>query len=203
MIYILNIFKHLNVILTHKKEVLRLSFISGIPIRGILHDLSKFSLVEFFESVKYYNGSESPIKVCKRQTGKSLAWLHHKAHNKHHWEYWVDDLTHGGRGIEMPYKYALEMAIDIISASKTYNKNNWKPELLDEYWSSNRKNLMIHPKTLEFLDLIFEDYIKYGDLSLKKERTKRKYNNIIKTKKARFHIKKSKYISVPRTYHTL
>ena len=44
------------------------------------------------------------------------------------------------------------MLFDILYF-KTYNKNNWKPELLDEYWSSNRKNLMIHPKTLEFLEL--------------------------------------------------
>lgn len=203
MNYFINIFKHLRVVFTHKKEVLRLSIIAGIPIRGLLHDLSKFSPIEFFESVRYCNGKESPIKVCKRQTGKSLAWLHHKAHNKHHWEYWVDDLTHGGKGVCMPYKYALEMAIDIISANRTYNKDNWEPSMLDEYWKANRKSLMIHPQTLKFLDLVFDDYIQYGDLSLKKEHTKRKYKNIMNINKEKFHLRKSKYISVPRKYHTL
>ena len=43
----------------------------------------------------------------KEIQGYSLAWQHHKGHNPHHWEYWLD----WNRGImtivRMPLKYAL------------------------------------------------------------------------------------------------
>ena len=52
---IIKFFKHLKTVLKHKFYVGYYCFLFGIPIQGILHDLSKFSPVEFFESVKYYD----------------------------------------------------------------------------------------------------------------------------------------------------
>lgn len=65
--YIVNIFKHLKKICTHKYWVFYYCLKAGIPIQGLLHDMSKFSPVEFFESVKYYQGNSSPIEACKKQ----------------------------------------------------------------------------------------------------------------------------------------
>ena len=45
---------HLNTILTHKKLVFYHARKIGIPFRGFMHDLSKFSPVEFFPGVKYF-----------------------------------------------------------------------------------------------------------------------------------------------------
>ena len=56
-----NIFKHLRLVCRHKKEVFRLCCRAGIPVQGILHDFSKFTPSEFWESVKYYNGKRSPL----------------------------------------------------------------------------------------------------------------------------------------------
>ena len=39
---------------------------------------------------RYYVGTYSPNAECRRLTGKSEAWLHHKGRNPHHIEYWVD-----------------------------------------------------------------------------------------------------------------
>ena len=84
---LINIFKHLKLVFKHKWLVFKLSCKIGIPLRGLLHDLSKFSPEEFWESVKYYNGHGSPITSCKKENGYSRAWLHHKGRNKHHLEY--------------------------------------------------------------------------------------------------------------------
>ena len=86
----MNIIKHFITITKHKWLVLILCIKAGIPWRGIVHDLSKYSPTEFIESVKYYQGDHSPITECKKENGYSKAWLHHKGRNKHHYEYWYD-----------------------------------------------------------------------------------------------------------------
>ena len=52
------IFKHFILINRHRFLVFKLSVKAGIPFRGLIHDLSKYSPIEFFESVKYYNGKK-------------------------------------------------------------------------------------------------------------------------------------------------
>ena len=65
-----NIFGHLKTITKHKWVVFKLCIKAGIPIRGILHDLSKYSLTEFIESAKYYQGGKrSPIPVAREVQG--------------------------------------------------------------------------------------------------------------------------------------
>lgn len=83
-----NAVKHLKTIVTHKYYVGKYCFKAGLYVQGILHDLSKFSPTEFWESVQYFQGTRSPIDACKEENGYSNAWLHHKGHNKHHYEFW-------------------------------------------------------------------------------------------------------------------
>ena len=59
-----NFFKHLHMVNKHKYLVFKLSLKAGIPLRGLLHDLSKYSPIEFFEGVKYYDGKISPLKCA-------------------------------------------------------------------------------------------------------------------------------------------
>lgn len=83
----MKIFKHFYKICKHKFYVGKYCFMAGIPFRGIKHDMSKFSPIEFFEGAKYYQGSRSPIEACKENNEYSKAWLHHKGCNPHHYEY--------------------------------------------------------------------------------------------------------------------
>lgn len=122
----MKLFKHLKTVITHKWYVFIYMCKCGYIWRGIMHDMSKFSWTEFSESVKYYNGKRSPIDVCKKENGYSLAWLHHKGRNKHHYEYWIDYLDDGGIPIEMPRKYAIELICDWIAAGRTYAHNAGK-----------------------------------------------------------------------------
>ena len=77
-------------------------------VQGILHDLSKYSFTEFFRSANYFKGDGSPIAKEKEEKGYSIAWLHHKAHNKHHWDYWVDFVDGELVMVPMPDKYIKE-----------------------------------------------------------------------------------------------
>ena len=66
-----NIFLHFHLVNKHRFKVLKLCIKAGIPFRGLVHDLSKYSPTEFFESAKYYIGKGSPIGICKRKNGYS------------------------------------------------------------------------------------------------------------------------------------
>ena len=143
-----NIVKHFHMICKHKRWVGYYCFKMGIPWRGIKHDISKFSPVEFWEGVKYYKGTDSPINECKRVNGWSKAWQHHKGRNDHHYEYFVDDFDHGGRALIMPFNCMLEMFCDYLGAGHAYMGKNFT--YLDEQkWWKNKKAapLKIHPVT--------------------------------------------------------
>ena len=72
--YIINTFRHFKKVCTHKHWVFYYCCKVGIPFQGLVHDLSKFSPTEFWESVKYYQGTSSPIDACKKENGWSAAW---------------------------------------------------------------------------------------------------------------------------------
>lgn len=68
-----NYINHLNTVLTHKKYVFKYCKMAGIPWRGIKHDLSKFTPIEFIKSAHYWTGNRSPIDNCKDINGFSKA----------------------------------------------------------------------------------------------------------------------------------
>ena len=69
------IWLHFKLITKHRYIVFRLCAKVGLPFRGLLHDLSTYSPVEFFESAKYYVGYKSPIQVAREKRQYSKAWL--------------------------------------------------------------------------------------------------------------------------------
>lgn len=111
---------HLRTVITHKYWVYVYCRKLGITWRGITHDLSKFSPVEFWESVRYWDGKSSPIPRCKKDKGFSFAWQHHKGRNTHHYEYWIDNLDNGGTAIKMPWNDLLELIADWMGAGRAY-----------------------------------------------------------------------------------
>ena len=131
-----NALKHLKLITKHKWVVFKLCCKVGIPWRGFVHDLSKYSFTEFGESVKYYTGTHSPISECRKQTGRSMAWVHHKAKNKHHAEYWIDFYPEP-RPVMIPYKYVAEMICDKLAAGIIYSGKNWTSDLELNYYICN------------------------------------------------------------------
>ena len=115
---------HLRTITKHRHLVMRHCFKAGIPWRGLLHDLSKYSPTEFIPGVRFYTGDRSPTAGERKHYGFSKAWMHHKGRNKHHYEYWNDFSleTHRNEPVKMPLVFVIEMFCDRIAACKVYQK---------------------------------------------------------------------------------
>ena len=172
-----NFFGHLLLVIKHKHRVFINCFRCGIPLRGVLHDLSKFSPEEFFESVKYFQGNRSPIGVCRRETGLSRAWLHHKGRNKHHIEYWSD--SECAEPPMMPYKYAVECICDKLAATKTYAKGNYTPDMPLQHWRRHGCRAEGNARTMRFIEEVFIDMERLGESGiLNPKYMKRKYKEI-------------------------
>lgn len=162
--YLSNCWLHLKKILTHKRWVFKYCAECGLIWRGITHDLSKFSPTEFFESVKYYRGDESPINACKADKGYSLAWQHHKGRNPHHYEYWIDKVDSGGVSIKMPLKYLTELICDYLGAARAYLGDDFTYIGELEWWKTKRELCKMHPETKAFLDFVFDKLAKGHEL---------------------------------------
>ena len=160
---------HLKTVLTHKRYVAKFCFMCGLYFQGIFHDMSKFSPTEFFESVKYWSGTRSPIDACKEVNGVSECWLHHRGRNKHHWEYWADNFESGIMGQKMPFKYALEMVCDFLGAGVAYNKGFDYFSMEGEYdwWQAKRQVVKMHPETKAFVDVLFTRFVIVGKDGIK------------------------------------
>ncbi len=148
---IYNNFKgHLNTINAHKLMVMKHCFKVGLYKQGLLHDLSKYSPVEFIPGVIYYQGDRSPNNAQREAEGCSTAWLHHKGRNKHHYEYWIDYSMNSDKalaGMYMPVKYVVEMFCDRVAASKIYHKESYTDSTPIEYYNKGRSHYVIHPKS--------------------------------------------------------
>ena len=150
--------QHLHTVLLHKYYVMQGCFKVGLYRQGITHDLSKFSWTEFSKGVKYWQGTRSPNNAEREDTGVSLAWLHHKGRNRHHFEYWIDYDLHSDKmlgGMPIPRKYVAEMVMDRIAASKVYMGKDYKDDAPYNYFMRGSEKLwFVHEdckKQLEFL----------------------------------------------------
>ena len=141
--------QHLKVVHNHRKYVRKMCFKMGIPMRGLLHDISKYSIKELAIS-KYYNGTRSPHEVCRDELGYSPSWLYHKNRNKHHWEYWIDSFEKMNP-MKMPYKYVIEMFCDRVAACKIYNKEKYTDSDALNYFLRGRERYVMHKDADELL----------------------------------------------------
>lgn len=158
--------KHLETILNHKRLVREGCFKVGLYRQGIMHDWSKYSPVEFLVGCKYYQGYMSPNNAERKEKGYSAAWLHHKGRNKHHMEYWIDyspNKDEGICGMEMPVKYVVEMYIDRVSACKNYQKEEYTDRSPLEYYEHGKPKYILHPNTQALLEKLLTMLAQQGE----------------------------------------
>ena len=164
---LINAAKHFITITKHKLIVFKLCCKTGQPWRGFMHDWSKYSPTEFWESAKYYTGKFSPIHACRKINGYSKAWLHHKGRNKHHYEYWVDNFDKGGEPLQMPYKDAVEMLCDYLGAGRAYMGKDFSYRKELEWWYKKcEKPIAMHSQTKMYITNTFSTLIKIPDSNL-------------------------------------
>ena len=145
---------HLKTITKHRHEVMKNCFRAGIPWRGLVHDLSKYSPTEFFNGVRYFQGDRSPNEGEREAKGYSEAWMHHKGRNRHHFEYWTDvnPMTHRYEPVEMPTVFLAEMFCDRVAASKIYKKEKYTDASALEYFNRAKTRDKMHAVTGEKLE---------------------------------------------------
>ena len=86
----------------------------------------------------------------------SLAWLHHKGRNRHHFEYWIDyriarDGTVSMGGCKMPKKYVAEMFCDRIAACRVYQGDQYTDASAYDYFQRTKGRFWIHEETSALL----------------------------------------------------
>lgn len=159
--------KHFKTITHHKLLVMKYCFRMGLYKQGLLHDLSKYSPVEFLVGAKYYQGDRSPNNAEREDTGVSMAWLHHKGRNRHHFEHWVDYCPESEKvimGAKMPRRYVAEMLADRIGASKNYRGDLYTNKDPLEYYLRGKERLwFIHPETKRDLEALLRILRDYGE----------------------------------------
>ena len=149
---------HLKTVTHHRFLVMQGCFRVGLYYQGLTHDLSKFSPTEFREGIKYYQGTRSPNAREREEKGYSLAWMHHKGRNRHHYEYWTDlsPQTLRYEPVQMPRRYLVEMVMDRRAACMTYQGKNYTDASPYIYFARSRERLMMHPETERQLAYLLE-----------------------------------------------
>ena len=144
---------HLSTVTRHRRRVIAHCARAGILWQGLRHDLSKYSPTEFWQGVKFFDGTHSPTEDERRTLGYSLAWMHHKGRNRHHWEYWTDYSMAQMRyvPVPMPRRYMAEMICDRIAASKIYNGERYTDACPLAYLQRGKMHDHMHPDTQALL----------------------------------------------------
>ena len=154
---------HFKTITHHRHLVCRYCFRLGLYRQGLLHDLSKYAPCEFWRGAQYYQGYRSPNDAERKQNGVSLAWLHHKGRNRHHFEYWIDYcIGEDGKpymgGCKMPLRYVAEMFCDRIAACRVYQGDRYTDASPYDYYQRSKDlsrtdaSRFMHADTAALLD---------------------------------------------------
>ena len=156
---------HFVTITKHRHLVIRHCRKAGVLWQGLRHDLSKYSPTEFLPGIKYYTGQRSPNEGERAENGYSLAWIHHKGRNKHHFEYWTDynPVSKLVEPVEMPVRYVAEMFCDRVAAGKIYNGDKYTDDSPLEYFMKAKHRRVIHPKTSDLLEGLLRMLKDYGE----------------------------------------
>lgn len=158
--------RHFCTITYHKYLVMKGCFAVGLYRQGLLHDMSKYSFVEFRVGAKYYQGTRSPNNAEKEDVGYSSAWLHHKGRNKHHLEYWLDYGFPPDKritGMRMPKKYVAEMFMDRIAACKVYMGEAYEDDAPLKYYERGKKITILHDDSRSLLEEMLQMLAEKGE----------------------------------------
>lgn len=158
-------FGHLHTITKHRHLVMAHCFRAGIPWRGLMHDLSKYSPAEFIPGVKFYTGTKSPTDGERRTYGYSKAWMHHKGRNRHHYEYWTDYSIVLKKSVpmKMPLVYVIEMFCDRVAACKVYLKDKYTDSSALEYYNRRLGQEEMHEETSALLGTLVKMLAEKGE----------------------------------------
>ena len=133
--------------------------------QGLFHDMSKYTPTEFLPGARFYVGTRSPNELEREEYGYSLAWMHHKGRNRHHFEYWNDynPKTKKNEPVKMPIRFVMEMVCDRIAASKIYQGEKYTDKHPLEYFMRGKATRVIHPETSDLVEKLLTLLAEHGE----------------------------------------
>ena len=174
-----NFFRHWGLVNAHRYHVFRNGVACGIGWHCLFHDLSKYTPREFFRSVKYFDGTHSPVYEERLKNDYfSFICQAHTRRNKHHWEYWTDFFLGRIVARDMPWIYATEYVCDMLSASYCYDPKHFSPEKTLEYYQKRCDHYYMSDLTREYVRFCLTRFRDHGFAGLKKKDTKAEYRRL-------------------------
>jgi hypothetical protein len=154
--------QYVRYVLRHKWFVLQEARKLGVPLLGILHDLSKLRPSEWVPYADYFYGdfperwpadiqAQNPGLRTKTDVAQAFdeAWLKHQHANKHHWQHWVLREDSGAvKVLWMPDRYRREMLADWRGAGRAITGQ----DNTAEWYVKNRAQMQLHPDTREWIE---------------------------------------------------
>jgi hypothetical protein len=147
-------------LLKHKFWVFYYSCKLGIPVRGLLHDLSKFRPDEFFPYANNWFDRKGKIKKLNyddKSTAFGIAWGKHQRRNEHHWQYWViEGKSPCGKARRslanpMPEPVAKEMLADWCGAARAKKQPNVR-----KWYQEHKDEMTLHLRTRRYIEFLLE-----------------------------------------------
>ena len=154
---------YLKYVIRHKWFV----FVAGMKLfpsfrmfyRCIVHDMSKFSPLEFISYAKtFYTpmGNSQYDETIEF----SQAWNHHQKCNKHHWQYWILKYDRGdSEAMPMPQIYIEEMFADWVGAGKAIN-GSWNN--VNVWYAKADIGKFLHPTTRNTVETMLKNFNCWG-----------------------------------------
>ena len=159
--------EHLRTINHHKWLVMKHCFKVGLYKQGLLHDMSKYTPTEFLVGCRYYQGNRSPnnaereVPAIPRPGSTTRAGIS-TTMNTGWITVWIPEKIVGQK---MPIRYAVEMFMDRVAASKTYMGDRYTVSHPLKYYEQGAEKLgkMIHPETAALLRHLLEMLAEKGE----------------------------------------
>lgn len=124
--------RHLNYlkyVVRHKWFVMVECFRLGIPFLGLVHDISKFSPMEWISYAHTFykpNGEKQYVESVEF----AHSWMLHQHRNKHHWQYWLH-LTISSHNCGIPLPESDYMVWDRGEVQRVVKRNSGPSEWLE------------------------------------------------------------------------
>ena len=167
--------KYLHYMARHKWFVFIECCRLGVPLRGVIHDISKYRLCELIPYARYFyepcgRHREIARSECgyykPTQTGDKLfdfAWLLHQKVNDHHWQWWVLPKDDGGELVlKMADGAVREMVADWRGAGRAQRNGAWTAL----WYLENQHKMRLHPHTRAWIEheLLLIDDFRYNQI---------------------------------------
>lgn len=148
-------FKYLQYVLRHKWFVFLECCKMGIPLSGMLHDLSKFRPSEWFPYAEFFYGEFSWNRGSDVRPPQyiddafDMAWLLHQHRNPHHWQFWIRNGDDGTvRIFPMSVPYRKEMLADWRGAGRAITGK----DDTNSFYQAKKDRMKLHPDTRAWVE---------------------------------------------------